>query len=131
MTQDLVGVWRLEAFHDVDEAGQPVGDGPLGPAPAGMLVYTSDGHVSVSMMPTRPGPGPSYMGYAGDWWVKDGRVVHHIRISSRADWVGIEQTRDAELAGDVLTVRATREVDARPLRRVLVWRRAEQPGGVR
>ncbi|WP_210589421.1 lipocalin-like domain-containing protein [Streptomyces sp. GESEQ-35] len=128
MTQDLVGVWHLEAFHDVDEAGRPVGEGPLGPAPEGMLVYTADGHVSVSMMPTTPEPGPSYMGYAGDWRVAGGKVVHRIRISSRADWIGVEQTRDAELDGDVLIVRATREVGARPQRRVLVWRRAEPVG---
>ncbi|GAA1151695.1 hypothetical protein F4556_004004 [Kitasatospora gansuensis] len=128
MTQDIVGVWHLEAFHDLDEAGRPVGEGPLGPSPEGMLVYTADGHVSVSMMPTTPGPGPSYMGYAGEWWVADGEVVHRIRISSRADWVGVEQTRDARLDGDLLTVRATREVDARQQRRVLVWRRAGQSG---
>ncbi|ANS69113.1 Aln5 [Streptomyces lincolnensis] len=128
MSAELVGVWRLEAFHDVDEAGLPIGDGPLGPAPEGMLVYTRDGHVSVSMMPTAPGPGPTYMGYAGDWRVAGGQVVHHIRISSRPDWIGVEQTRDAELDGDVLTVRATREVDAAPRRRVLVWRRAGSHG---
>ncbi|WP_019544756.1 lipocalin-like domain-containing protein [Streptomyces sulphureus] len=131
MTHDLVGVWRLQAFHDVDEAGRPVGEGPLGTAPDGMLVYTAGGHVSVSMMPTTPGPGPSYMGYAGDWRAVGGKVVHRIRISSRADWIGTEQSRDAELNGDVLTVRATREVDARPQRRVLVWRRAERGGRTR
>ena len=70
MTQHIVGVWHLDAFHDVDEAGRPVGEGPLGPAPSGMLIYTPDGHVSVSMMPTghSGAPGPSYMGYAGEWW---------------------------------------------------------------
>ncbi|MFF6951304.1 lipocalin-like domain-containing protein [Streptomyces iakyrus] len=133
MTQDIVGVWHLDAFHDVDEDGRPVGEGPLGPSPSGMLIYTPDGHVSVSMMPTAPAsaPGPSYLGYAGEWRAQDGKVVHRIRISSRPDWIGIEQSRDAELDGDVLTVRATREVDARPQRRVLVWRRAERSEGAR
>ncbi|MFC8363449.1 lipocalin-like domain-containing protein [Streptomyces griseorubiginosus] len=133
MTQHIVGVWHLDAFHDVDEAGRPVGEGPLGPAPSGMLIYTPDGHVSVSMMPTghSAAQGPSYMGYAGEWWEQDGKVVHRIHISSRRDWIGVEQSRDAELDGDVLTVRATREVDARPQRRVLVWRRADRSGGAR
>lgn len=71
---------------------------------------------------------PTHMGYAGDWRVAGGQVVHRIRISSRPDWIGAEQTRDAELDGDVLTVRATREVDAAPRRRVLVWRRAGSHG---
>ncbi|MEU7375390.1 lipocalin-like domain-containing protein [Streptomyces albidoflavus] len=133
MTQDIVGVWHLETFHDVDDSGRPMGEGPLGPDPSGLLIYTPDGHVSVSMMPaaSTPAPGPSYMGYAGEWRMRDGVLVHHIRISSRADWVGIEQSRLATLDGDVLTVSATREVDARPRRRQLVWRRAARPGGAR
>lgn len=122
--RDLVGVWRLESFRDVDDGGGPVGEGPLGPDPRGMLVYTADGHVSVSMMRTAPGPGPAFMGYAGRWSVDAGVVVHRIEISSRADWVDVEQTRDADLDGDLLTVRAVRTDDGgEPQRRVLNWRR--------
>lgn len=122
----LVGAWDLVSFHDVDESGTTLGD-PLGPAPCGTLLYTADGEVAVSMMPTTPGVVPSYLGYAGRWQVEGGQVVHRIAISSRADWVGITQSRDAELRQDDLLVRATREVDGKPQRRVLHWRR-KNPG---
>lgn len=122
MSPDIVGVWQLRSFHDVDDVGQTV-EGPLGPNPMGMLIYTADGHVSVSMMRTSLGPAPTFMGYAGRWHLVGDRVAHRIQVSSRPDWVDVEQTRDAELEGDYLTVRATRQVEGRPQQRMLVWHR--------
>jgi hypothetical protein len=123
MSADLVGVWRLVSFHDVDEVGR-TSSGPLGADPSGVLIYTGDGHVSVVMMRTEPGPEPGFMGYAGRWRRHGEQVVHQIEVAQRADWVGTEQTRAAELAGDRLTLHASTTVDGRDQRRVLVWRRA-------
>ncbi|WP_026416405.1 lipocalin-like domain-containing protein [Actinomadura oligospora] len=120
---ELVGTWRLAAFHDVDEAGRVVDD-PLGPAPEGLLIYTSDGHVAVSMMRSTPGPGPRYMGYAGRWTASGDRVSHRIEVAERPDWPGTEQTRRAELDGDRLTLHATTTIDGLVRNRVLSWLRA-------
>ncbi|KAA2262593.1 lipocalin-like domain-containing protein [Solihabitans fulvus] len=121
---DLVGVWLLVSFHDVDDAGR-TSAGPLGADPSGLLIYTADGHVSVSMMRTEPGPAPGFMGYAGRWRRDGDRVVHRIEVTPRADWVGTEQVRAAEFAGDRLTLHASTTVHGRRQRRVLVWRRAQ------
>lgn len=119
---DLVGVWRLVSFHDVDDAGQ-TSTGPLGADPSGLLIYTEDGHVSVSMMRTEPGPAPGFMGYAGRWHRKGNQVIHWIEVTPRPDWVGTEQIRAAELAGDRLILHAQTMVHGHCQRRVLVWRR--------
>ncbi|MEV6771799.1 lipocalin-like domain-containing protein [Nocardia sp. NPDC051030] len=120
MDHDLVGVWQLVEFGAAADNGRGI-DGPLGPDPSGFLIYTPDGHVTVSMMRTRPGPGPSYMGYAGRWDVRDGRLTHHIVVASRADWVGTAQERHARLDGDELHVSA--EPPGRGSERAVRWRR--------
>ncbi|MER6458815.1 lipocalin-like domain-containing protein, partial [Streptomyces sp900105245] len=80
---DLVGVWHLVSFRELDGAGTP-GVGPLGDAPRGRLVYTRDGHVSVHMM-RGPDPGPvPYMGYAGTWRLDGSRIVHRIEVTPPA-----------------------------------------------
>ncbi|MFD5180689.1 lipocalin-like domain-containing protein [Nocardia sp. NPDC058379] len=113
---DLIGTWRLASFHDTDAGGAPIA-GPLGPEPAGFLTYTACGHLSVAMMRTGPGE-PGYMGYAGRWRIDDGVLRHHILVSSRADWVGAEQVRLAELADGLLTLRTSPDNG-----RVVQWRR--------
>jgi hypothetical protein len=115
---DLAGAWRLVSYHDVDDAGR-TSAGPLGENPSGLLIYTVDGYVSVSMM------GPRFMGYAGRWHRDGDLVTHRIEVTPRPDWVGTDQVRTAELAGDRLTLHAETTVDGRPQRRVLVWRRAD------
>jgi Lipocalin-like domain len=45
----LAGTWQLVAFHDLDDEGNRH-EGPLGDQPRGLLCYSADGHVSVTMM---------------------------------------------------------------------------------
>ncbi|MEU8891118.1 lipocalin-like domain-containing protein [Streptomyces sp. NPDC048442] len=124
-TNELVGVWNLVSFHDLDDEGTRL-EGPLGPAPRGLLVYTADGHVTVNMMRTTRGSahgGPTHMGYAGHWRLSGNKVVHRIEVTPKAEWVGTEQLRDMVLDQDALTLYGTAVVDGRPQRRVLHWRR--------
>lgn len=127
---DIVGVWSLESFHEIDEAGR-TGEGPLGAEPEGFLIYTPDGHVSVNMMRTGPGAtsgsGAAFMGYAGTWRLDGGRLRHRIRVSSRADWVGADQERDAELEDGRLVVHSASAADSDSRSRVLVWSRTPLP----
>ncbi|GAA1927933.1 lipocalin-like domain-containing protein [Streptantibioticus ferralitis] len=120
---ELVGVWRPESFHDIDSAGTSH-EGPLGSEPRGLLSYSADGHVCVTMMrtgPARPERG-NYMSYAGTWRREGDRVVHTIDVAPESGWLGTEQSRDLELDRDELVLHGTALV-GRPQRRVPRWRR--------
>ncbi|MFJ8600242.1 lipocalin-like domain-containing protein [Streptomyces shenzhenensis] len=130
-TNDLAGVWRLASFHDVDDDGVRR-EGPLGPAPVGLLFYSADGHVSVHMMRTAPDqepadgpaerPSQSYMSYSGTWRRTGDQVVHTITLAPTPGWIGTDQVRELLLEGDLLTLYGNALV-GRPQRRVLEWRR--------
>ncbi|MCX4867419.1 lipocalin-like domain-containing protein [Streptomyces sp. NBC_00257] len=128
---DLIGVWTLDSFHDIDATGTRA-EGPLGAAPRGTLIYTADGRVSVHMMrapDADPVPGSNdYMGYTGTWRVTGSRVTHAIEITPRRPWVGTEQTRGARLEGDRLTLDGSVPVNGLEQRRVLEWRRTSAHG---
>ncbi|MFG2095444.1 lipocalin-like domain-containing protein [Streptomyces sp. NPDC048612] len=127
--QELVGVWRLESFRDIDGTGTPQ-EGPLGPEPRGLLFYSADGHVSVTMMRTGPAhtERSNYMSYAGTWRREGDRVVHTIDVAPEPGWLGTEQSRDLELEGDELVLHGNALV-GRPQRRVLRWRRVAGDAG--
>ncbi|MEN2423111.1 lipocalin-like domain-containing protein [Streptomyces rimosus] len=117
----IVGAWQLEAFEGVDDQGRTT-VGPLGPSPAGLLLYLPNRQMSVSLMRTSPGT-PQFMGYAGRWRIQDDHLVHHIVVSSRPDWVGTTQARFITLNGDRLCVSATGPGPVALTRPVVRWRR--------
>ncbi len=128
-TSDLAGVWRLISFHDVDDEGRRH-EGPLGPGPRGMLFYSADGHVCVTMMRAPHGQAAgwadrsaqSYMSYAGTWRRSGNQVFHVITVAPDPLWLGTEQVRDLLLDGNRLTLCGNSLV-GRPQRRILQWER--------
>lgn len=129
-----VGAWRLRSYTTLTEAEAEANadgraEGPLGPRPVGRLVYTADGHVSVSMMrtgepPPAPAPGvETFMGYAGTWRISGSRILHRVAVSAHPHQVDTELVREFQLAGDILTLRGTAVVNGCPVRRELVWER--------
>ncbi|WP_082976701.1 lipocalin-like domain-containing protein [Nocardia sp. 852002-20019_SCH5090214] len=124
---DLVGTWELASYYDIDDADVR-SEGPLGPAPRGLLIYTAQGSVSVSMMRTgETTAANTFMGYAGTWRTAGKAVVHAIRVCSNPAWAGTEQVRQMSLDGDVLTLIGAAQVDGRTQRRILTWRRSARP----
>ncbi|OXR41950.1 hypothetical protein B7C42_05934 [Nocardia cerradoensis] len=124
---DLVGTWELVSYYDIDDADVR-SEGPLGPAPRGLLIYTAQGSVSVSMMRTGDTTAaPPFMGYAGTWRTTGMAVVHAISVCSNPAWAGTEQVRQLSLDGDVLTLIGAAQVDGRTQRRILTWRRSARP----
>ncbi|MBF4999591.1 lipocalin-like domain-containing protein [Nocardia sp. BSTN01] len=124
---DLVGTWELVSYYDIDDADVR-SEGPLGPAPRGLLIYTAQGSVSVSMMRTGDTTAaPPFMGYAGTWRTTGMAVVHAISVCSNPAWAGTEQVRQMSLDGDVLTLIGAAQVDGRTQRRILTWRRSARP----
>ncbi|MFF8918683.1 lipocalin-like domain-containing protein [Streptomyces sp. NPDC015032] len=136
----LVGAWLLSTVAIVDGSGHTL-EHPLGPHPTGLLAYTADGHVSVSMLnpelESEPAPGTAgpvdtatlfrtspYLGYAGTYEVAGDRVVHHLKVASLRPWVGATQERRWEIAGDRLTLHPPTEGTGQNARTPrLVWHR--------
>lgn len=126
----LIGTWQLESYRSVSDDGH-TGEGPLGAAPHGLMIYGADCHMSVSMMRTDHAPARGddpvtrFMGYAGRWHLAGEQVVHEVVVSSHSYLVGTRQVRDLTLDGDLLTLSAMTPIGAGPpQRRVLSWRRA-------
>ena len=136
----VVGTWRLKRWETRTADGGV--SYPLGPDAVGYLIYTAGGHMSVSMMRAarpafagddllggtpaeRAAAAAGYVTYCGRYEVRDGAVVHHVELSLFPNWVGADQLRFAEVAGDELTI------TTRPLRiggetvNRLVWERVE------
>lgn len=127
-TSDLVGLWRLISYFDLDERDRTT-EGPLGPTPRGLLFYSADGYMSVNMMRGGPNDPHSrdsrvYLGYAGTWRLDGEKLVHAIAVCSNPAWAGTDQVREMALDGDRLTLRGAAMVAGKPQRRVLHWQRA-------
>lgn len=136
----ILGAWTLEACEATDDAGASLL--PLGPSPAGLLVYDASGTMSVTIM--RRGRASfaaadilagtadekaravdGYLSYAGRWSLEGSRVRHHVDVSLFPNWVGTTQERNVVLDGDVLVL-STDPVTFGERTRVarMRWRRA-------
>ncbi|MYS89698.1 MULTISPECIES: lipocalin-like domain-containing protein [Streptomyces] len=137
---ELVGVWQLVAFREVDDEGGGTVEGPLGADPGGLLIYEPNGAMSVSMM-RRAGQhaeaaGPAdgrprtteYMGYAGTWRLEGTRLVHHVEVSTHTYQLGQDLEREVRLRGDRLELIGRAPVGGRVRQRVLTWRRRTSDG---
>jgi hypothetical protein len=137
----LLGVWSLVSIRDRLPDGT-TGDPPdFGPDPAGHLVYTASGHVSVNFMrrsraPWRSEDSPTdseraiaaagYGAYAGRFTLhaEEGFVLHHVEVALIPNRVGRDLKRFYSFSGDLLTLRPpplTRSGTS--VERTLVWRR--------
>jgi hypothetical protein len=126
LEKDLVGVWSLVSYDEVKPDGAR-GEGPLGIAPKGLLIYAADGYVSVNMMRVfgeASGPGThQHMSYAGTWRLDGEQALHRIEVTPNTPWIGTEQVRDIEVHDGLLTLYGTAIVDGVARKRALTWRR--------
>jgi hypothetical protein len=124
LAERLVGTWSLDSYVVFEEDG--VQRAPLGPAPAGLLIYAGDGFMAAQL--TRPhGLVPAYIAYCGTYDVDpDGaRIVHHVTASIVKEWIGRDLARTLRLSDDLLMLGArVAEPDGTATRHELTWRRA-------
>ena len=103
--RDLIGAWRLVS-HESQLTGQPWKS--WGKNPRGLLIYTAEGAMSVSLNKDVEGnPFDAILFYAGRFELAaPGKVLHHVEYAS--DFARVSQTlpRDADLEGDALTLSA-------------------------
>ncbi|MCL6442771.1 MAG: lipocalin-like domain-containing protein [Alicyclobacillus sp.] len=113
----LVGAWRLVRLEGRTRDGET--RYPLGQDPQGLLIYTADGYVSVSMMashrPALSGDlGTSsiaelrglarYVSYAGRYHVEGNSVVHQVEITFIPNHLGRSHVRTFRLEDDTLAL---------------------------
>lgn len=130
----LEGTWHLMDWR-IEQEGRTTR--PFGEGATGMLIYAADGHMSAAISAAgrarfstgNPRTSPaaeqaaalrSYFHYAGTWALLPGpKVVHRVTLALNPGFVGTEQIRGIDLAGDVLTLSAAEG----PRRHRMVWRR--------
>jgi hypothetical protein len=139
----LVGAWRLVSWDNQAADGHV--SYPMGPAPIGYLLYTADGRFSITI--SRRGRAgfaagdllsgtteekvramEDFVAYAGRYSFHGDRVIHHVELSLFPNWVGSDQERWVEFAGDRLILSASPLLLAgkQQVPR-LVWERVEPP----
>ena len=118
----LVGAWRLVSWENQAADGQV--SYPMGTNPIGYVIYTGEGRFSVTI--SRRGRAgfaaadllggtteeqaravEGFVAYAGRYRFHGDRVIHHVELSLFRNWVGTDQQRWVELAGDRLTLSAS------------------------
>ena len=137
----LVGGWRLVSWENRATDGQVTY--PMGIDALGALLYTADGRFSVTI--SRRGregfaagdllSGTSeekaravegFVAYAGRYSFHGDRVIHHVELSLFPNWVGSDQERSVELAGNRLILSASPLLLAGKLQVPrLIWERVD------
>jgi hypothetical protein len=132
---DLIGAWRLESWSLVYADGRPA-EFPLGADAVGMIMYTSGGEVSATLMrasrlvktPATEAEKATAFGesfaYAGRYEVRGATVFHSIEIALNPALIGITSTRYIELEGDRLTLSGPDFHAGSARTQRIVWRRA-------
>ena len=140
----LIGAWQLVSCVETDvETGEIFL--PMGPHPAGFILYTPDGYMSAQLSsPDRAdfasgdmyrgapedyvAAGASYLAYSGPYRVDEARrtVEHGMAVSLFPNWQGERQLRIPELDGDTLVLATDRPtLFAGSLKTArITWRRA-------
>ena len=140
-TNPLVGTWRLVSWENRSVADSGVSH-PLGRDAVGYIMYGRDGYMSVAI--SRPDrarfaagdllggdtgerarAAETYVSYCGTYEFRGETVVHFVELSLFPNWVGAEQERLVEVAGDRLVL-STRPILLGGVLRTarLVWERA-------
>ncbi len=139
----LVGAWRLVSWENRAADGHVTY--PMGADALGYLLYSADGHFSVTIS-RRGRPGfaagdllggsieekaramEGLVAYAGRYRFLGDRVIHHVELSLFPNWVGSDQERWVELAEDRLILSASPLLLAgkQQVPR-LVWERVDPP----
>jgi hypothetical protein len=118
----LVGAWRLVSWENRAADGQV--SYPMGTDARGYLLYTADGRFSVTISRADRAAFAAgdllggtteeqvqavegFVAYAGRYSFHGDHVIHHVELSLFPNWVGTDQQRWVELAGDRLTLSAS------------------------
>jgi Lipocalin-like domain len=114
----VVGTWSLvSAWSSTDDGTKRES---FGSSPSGVLTYGSDGRMMVLIAnggrkplsadrvgapeKERAEAFSTFLSYGGRYSLKEGKVVHHVEISSYPNWVGTDLVRTVAFEGDRITL---------------------------
>lgn len=125
MNDSVIGSWSLERF-DIEEPSKNIR--PWGRNTKGLLIYTPDGHMSVSInrdVENKSGQESkdlfdSILFYSGTYVTESEIIRHKVTNASNPSRIGKEMVRYAALDGDRLTLKSPVETFGQA---TVVWRR--------
>ena len=136
----LIGTWRLVSWENRSLVDGQISY-PLGKDAAGYIMYNQDGYMFVAIMgsnrlkfaandllsgtPEEDAQAEeTYVSYCGQYDFDGDKVVHHVELSLFPNWVGVDQERLVELAGNRLTL-STPPILLRGIQQTahLIWER--------
>jgi hypothetical protein len=138
----IVGTWKVIAYEDRTEREPP--KLPYGEQPRGLLIYDATGHMSIQLM-KMPHPKiaagdeekvtpeektalyDAYAAYFGTYTVDAKRsvVIHHVEGDLADVFIGTDQERPFEIAGDRLILRPKWTVDGKQWTGLRVFERVK------
>ena len=139
---DLIGAWTFVTWEITRDDGQI--SRPFQPNPSGMILYTADGAMSAVIHAGGRAPFASedirkqtdaakaaafdsYFHYAGTWEIRGDEIIHRVTAALNPNFVGSEQVRRTEFAGDLLTLSVSEKLGGGGARHHrLTWRRLKQ-----
>src|SRR5450631_1179376 len=125
----LLGTWHLVRYIHTPEGSAPIQ--AYGTEPIGLFIFTSDGHVSISIMRNPPDitaattdPDPEacipgwYCAYFGTYTVnyERGTWVTHVLGGNIPAYLGTDQSRTFKLSGNKLTISEAYMADGQHVR---------------
>lgn len=138
---ELVGTWRLRSWDSVFDDGSA--GHIMGESPVGVIVYTADGTMIVTISAAGRPPidgndplgGPdeqrlaamgTFLAYSGTYHLDGSDVIHDVAISFYPNWVGGSQRRHAALSDNGRTLTLSTDpivAGGRSSTQRLVWHR--------
>lgn len=138
----LTGSWKLVSYETEEQDGTI--HHPFGENPSGIIIYSTDGNVSVQLMRSgryqyvnselyddlgvRYGDLP-YIAYAGPFIVDEDRpaVTHFVEVALDPEWIGQQQFRLIELKNDLLRLSSDGPFGANKILFRLLWKKNDKP----
>lgn len=114
MKDQIIGTWKLQSFEIQDLENQ---SRSWGSETQGLLIYTSTGHMSVSINKAIENKSDndvqnifdSILFYSGTFSVEGKVIKHQVTQASNPARIGKEMIRYAELNNDLLTLESPKE----------------------
>jgi len=122
----LIGTWELLRTEATDANGDEIDPPYGGPRAMGLVSFQADMRMVAVLCDSRP-QSPNerdreFVSYCGTFSFDGSRLVTRVDASSRADWFGTDQTREAMFEGNILVLRPPRrQYNGPPEQRVLYW----------
>ena len=129
----FAGTWTLDSWTSLKN-GEPVGY-PMGEDARGQIIY-GDRTMSAFLMradfPESSGEitPDTFLSYAGNWSIADGRITHLVEFATLPHWVGRSLIRHVDRDGEEMTLRTEpeRSKSGSVYQHVLLWRRVGSLG---